>query len=76
MIASDTNPKTNLSLTESRTITRTSFNKAKVKMTTTEMDDAYTVALNGDVFSYEPKLGEQPTDVLKGLTAAITSKRI
>lgn len=74
MIASDTNPKTNLSLTDPRTITRTSFNKAKVKMTTTEMDDAYTVALNGDVFSYEPKLGEQPTDVLKGLTAAITSK--
>lgn len=74
MIASDTNPKTSLSLAEERMITRTSFNRATIKMTTTEMDDAYTVALNGDVYSYEPKAGEQPVDILKGLSAAITGK--
>lgn len=74
MIASDTNPKTSLSLAEARTITRASFNRATIKMTTTEMDDAYTVALNGNVYSYEPKTGEQPVDILKGLSAAITGK--
>lgn len=73
MIASDTNPKTNLSLTEQKEITRTSCNRAKVKLTTTEIDDAYTVALNGDVFSYEPKDGEDDLAVLNGLAAAITS---
>lgn len=74
MIASDTNPKTNLSLTEARQISRSSFNKAKIKLTTTEIESAYTVALNGEVYSYEPQKGDDALGVLKGLAAAINSK--
>lgn len=47
IIASDTNPATNLSISEDGLISRGNFNKATVILATTELHSALTVALNG-----------------------------
>ena len=54
IIASTTNPATQLTLSDAREITRSAFNKAVIKVASTGTGDVYTVALNGAVFSYTP----------------------
>ena len=70
MISTTTNPTTQLSLTDSRQITRAAFNKAVIKIASLGANDVYTVALNGAVFSYASKAADA-TEILKGLVAAI-----
>ena len=70
MISTTTNPTTQLSLTDSRQITRAAFNKAVIKIASLGANDVYTVALNGAVFSYASKAADA-TEILKGLAAAI-----
>ncbi len=72
MIASATNPPVNLSITDTRELTRTSFNRACIKIASLSAGDVYTVAINGAVFSYSPKVADALT-VLKGIAKAITS---
>ena len=73
IIASTTNPATQLTLSDAREITRSAFNKAVIKVASTGTGDVYTVALNGAVFSYTPT-SAVPSEILKGLAAAITSE--
>ena len=70
IISSTTNPTTHLSITDDKYITRSAFNKAKIKIASLESDDVYTVAINGSVFSFEP-VSAVAVDILKGLASVI-----
>lgn len=73
LIASATNPPTQLSIKEAREITRASFNRAKIKIASLEARDVYTVAINGAVFSYVSEEADTLT-VLHGIAAAISDR--
>jgi uncharacterized phage protein gp47/JayE len=73
LIASATNPVTQLSIKEAREITRASFNRARIKIASLEARDVYTVAINGAVFSYVSEAANTMT-VLQGIAAAIGDK--
>lgn len=67
LIESDTNPAIKFLSAEERTISRSSFNKAKVKVVSTQPGEAYTVALNGTLYSYTCKVREGAEAILGGL---------
>lgn len=67
LIESDTNPAIKFLSAEERTISRSSFNKAKVKVVSTQPVEAYTVALNGTLYSYTCKVKDGPEAILGGL---------
>ena len=67
LIESDTNPAIKFLSAEERTISRSSFNKAKVKVVSTQPGEAYTVALNGTLYSYTCKAQDGPEAILGGL---------
>lgn len=73
LIASDTNPTTQLSIKEAREITRTSFNRAKIRIASLEARDIYTVAINGAVFSYVSESADVLA-ILNGVAAAISDR--
>lgn len=71
MIASDTNPAVQLTISDEKVITRSTFNKAAIKIAALGAGDVYTVAINGSVFSFPPK--ERNTlSILHGLAETIT----
>ena len=72
-IATNTNPKTFLSIAEEKTITRSSFNSVKIKVASPRMGDTYTAVINGTAFSYVAQ-NAVPLDILNGLSAAITTE--
>lgn len=67
LIESDTNPAIKFLSAEERTISRSSFNKARVKVVSTQPGEAYTVALNGTLYSYTCKAQDGPEAILGGL---------
>ena len=67
LIESDTNPAIKFLSAEERTISRSSFNKAKVKVVSTQPGEAYTVALNGTLYSYTCKVQDGAEAILGGL---------
>lgn len=67
LIESDTNPAIKFLSAEERTISRSAFNKAKVKVVSTQAGEAYTVALNGTLYSYTCKAQDGPEAILGGL---------
>lgn len=67
LIESDTNPAIKFLSAEERTISRSSFNKAKVKVVSTQPGEAYTVALNGTLYSYTCKTQDGSEAILGGL---------
>lgn len=71
LIASDTNPATQLSLSEDKVLTRASFNRAEIKVASAEADAIYTVALNGAVYSFASKYAD-PSDILNGIGKAMS----
>lgn len=71
MISSTTNPTTQLTLAETKEITRSAFNKVEIKIAHLSIRDVYTVAINGAVFSYAPE-EESAESVLCGLAQSIT----
>lgn len=73
IIASDTNPTTQLSITDSKLLTRNAFNKASIKVASAEANEAYTVALNGTVIPYSSATAN-PVDILKGLASVIKTE--
>ena len=66
LIESDTNPAIKFLSAEERTLSRYSFNKAKVKVST-QPGEAYSVALNGTLYSYPCKAQDGPEAILGGL---------
>lgn len=73
LIESDTNPAIKFLSAETATITRSSFNKAKVKVVSLQAGEAYTVALNGTLFSYTAQPRDEPEAILSGIEALITA---
>lgn len=73
-IRSDTNPSITFMASESKVLSRSSFNKARIKVLTAEPATAYTVALNGSLFTYSAVEGDTAADILNGLKKAITSE--
>lgn len=67
LIESDTNPAIKFLSAEERTISRSAFNKAKVKVVSTQAGEAYTVALNGTLYSYTCQAQDGPEAILGGL---------
>ncbi len=73
MISSTTNPTTQLSLTSTKKITRSSFNKVDIKVASAEVGSVYTAAINGAVYSFSSQEASV-NSILKGLANAITAE--
>lgn len=76
LIESDTNPAIKFLSAEERTISRSAFNKAKVKVVSTQAGEAYTVALNGTLYSYTCKAQDGPEAILGGLRDLILADEV
>lgn len=74
MIASDTSPETNLRNPVDGMISRTSFNKAAVVLTTPKTTAALGVAINGTLYTITPDPKKSTREILDALRAAITDK--
>ena len=70
MISSTMNPTTQLTITDTRQITRSAFNRADIKVAALGAGDVYTVAINGAVYSFSPKELDA-VSILNGLADAI-----
>ena len=70
MISSTMNPTTQLTITDTRQITRSAFNRADIKVAALGAGDVYTVAINGAVYSFSPK-ELYTVSILNGLADAI-----
>ena len=71
LIESDTNPAIKFLSAENITVSRSSFNKAKVKVVSLQAGEAYTVALNGTLFSHTLGEHEGPEALLGAIAALI-----
>lgn len=71
MISTVTNPPTLLVLAEEKTITRSAFNQATIKVASATAENVYTIALNGAVYSFV-SANDNAVDILRGLAEAIT----
>lgn len=65
LIATDTNPAINLTLTEDAQITRSAFNKAVVVLAAENLTSVLSMALNGELYS---------ANDLEGLSRAVTDE--
>lgn len=74
LIKSNTNPATQLVLSEQKTISRSSFNKAAIKPVGSAISSQLTVAINGTPYTYTPE-GEIPAiNALQALAASISDE--
>lgn len=71
LIASDTNPATQLVLSTQKVISRSEFNTATVKLAVSEATSALTVALNGVPYTFTPEVETSAINALRGLAASI-----
>lgn len=72
LIESDTNPAIKFLSQEQKTITRSEFNKVKVKVVTRQNGEAYTVAINGNLYSHTCLVEDSPEDILRSIMGKIT----
>lgn len=73
IIASDTNPPTNLTLAADALITRSNFSKATVILASPEATTALG-ALNGTLYTITPEPSQSTSEVLEALSNAITDE--
>lgn len=74
IIASDTNPATNLVLNAEAQITRSSFNKASVTIASPDVTSPLGIALNGKLYTITPEQEKPISEVLAALGEAITDE--
>lgn len=72
LIASDTNPQTNLALPADAAISRAAFNQAVVVLASSDTQTALGIALNGTLYAIQPEAGKSTAENLEALAAAIT----
>ena len=72
LIAADTNPATNQSISADAVISRANFNKAVVIMASTEVRASLSIALNGTLYTITPGPEKPVSEALSALQAAIT----
>jgi hypothetical protein len=56
------------------TITRSAFNRVRVRLSVVQPGALYTVALDGELFSYTSETTDGESDILNGLAALITDR--
>ena len=71
-IRTDTNPAVGFATRTSEVVSRSAFNRARVRVAALQEGAIYTVALNANVYSYTSAAGNTELDVLNGLMMAIT----
>lgn len=74
IIASDTNPPTNLTLAADALITRSNFSKATVILASPEATTALGIALNGTLYTITPDPSQSTSEVLEALSNVITDE--
>lgn len=74
LIASDTNPATNLTLSADAEITRAAFNKATVILASPEATAALGIALNGTLYTITPDPQKSSSENLEALGEAIADE--
>ena len=72
LIATDTNPATNLSISVDSAISRANFNKAIVIMASTNVRASLSIALNGTLYTITPDPEKTVSENLSALQTAIT----
>lgn len=72
IVASTTNPSVRFAAARDGTITRTSFNRARIQTLSAQPGAAFTVGINGDLFSYTAGEGAYPDTILAGLRDVLT----
>ena len=72
LIATDTNPATNLSISADSAISRANFNKAVVIMASTNVRASLSIALNGTLYTITPDPEKTVSENLSALQTAIT----
>lgn len=71
MIRSNTNPSISFVSSETKELSRQSFNKAWIRVLTVQAGSVYTIALNGALFSVNGAAGFTESTILAGLAEAI-----
>lgn len=71
IIASDTNPPVNLTISENAAISSGNFNKARVIVAEPGTTSTMSIQLNGTVYPYEPVSGNTDKQNLEGLAAVL-----
>lgn len=72
VLASDTNPATQLVLNEQKAISRSSFNVVSIKPAVSTLSGPLTAILNGKPYSFSPSQGTSALEAIQSLSAAIT----
>ena len=72
LIASDTNPQTDLTLPDDGLITRSAFNTAKITIVAPDSHNALGVALNGTLYTFTPEENKSTSEKLEALRDMIT----
>ena len=73
IIASNTNPPTQLTISKNAEITRGAFNKAEVVIAEAGTASVLSCMLNGTTYSYTPENGDSDEDKITGLAEAMAS---
>lgn len=74
LIATDTNPATNLSNPEAGVISRGNFNTATVILASTSISSPLSVALNGTLYTTPNDASKSSSELLEALGSAITDE--
>lgn len=75
IIASATNPQVKFILLNPAKITRASFNSAVLKVVSTVFASAFTVSIDGTLYTYTPEEGADELAVLNGLKYALSANK-
>ena len=71
-IRTSTNPAMEFLATTNAVVSRGAFNRARIRVAAMQDSGIYTIALNGNAFSYTSLPGDAESDILIGLQAAIS----
>ena len=74
LIRTSTNPAIHFIAGEYAVITRSAFNRAVISVAVIQPAAIYTIALNGELFSYTSAPTDAATDILNGIAANITDE--
>ncbi len=75
IIRSNTNPAVQLVCSNNTTVTRSSFNRVKIRIAALQSSAIYSVALNGTVYSYTSEATDGENEILTGLERAVTDDK-
>lgn len=72
-VSSNTNPRIDFTVTTSKAIERSSFNRARLRIVALSQAATYTISINGTLYSYTASETDTAEDVLAGLAERIVA---